>query len=300
MTFYYLTEELRRALENLNLNYLTEIRLRNGQPVIIRFRGEYNYINSFGITSDCDNAIICNDAGKCLYAAMENSVYAYTEQLKRGFITVDGGVRIGIGGEYVTQGGDTVTVKNVTSLNLRIPHDVVGAANELYGHVCNGEIFNTLLFSRPGYGKTTLLRDIARNIARKTQLNVLVFDERNEIAAVDGDGRGYDLGKGCDIIRGADKLTAFSNAVRAMSPQVIITDELYGAEDLLAAQYAADCGISIIASSHTVDREQLKKMPFSRYVELSGAGKQAVIYDKDFNIVCHCSTVGRVGNSGGN
>lgn len=297
MNLNFLPEELKPTLNNINLNFLSEIRLRQGQPVIIQYKGEYTYINSYGVANSAANAIVCKNAEKVLYAAMEKSVYAYSEQLKKGFITVDGGVRIGIAGEYVTQGGETVTVKNVTSLNIRIPHDVVGAADEIYAVINGGKLKNTLIFSPPGYGKTTLLRDLAGNISKNTELNVLVFDERCEIAGYGGKANGFDLGCRCDVICGADKVTAFANAVRVMRPQVIITDELFGQGDYDAVRYVIDCGITVIASSHTIDKKILKSLPFETFVELKGLGEKAVAYDKNFNIICHCSTVGRVGNS---
>lgn len=295
MKLYFLPTEILSALNNLNLNNLNEIRLRSGQPVIIQFRGEYKYINKYGVCSNSENALVCASAENVLNAAMSGNVYVYSDQLKSGFITVDGGVRIGIAGEYVMQGNNIITVKRVTSLNIRIPHDVCGAADGLYDVVCGNGIKSTLIFSPPGFGKTTLLRDIARKISLNTQNSVLIFDERNEIAAIGGDGKGFDLGSGCDIVRGSNKLTVFKNSIRVMRPDVIITDELYGDEDIKAVKYAVDCGITVIASSHTVDRERLKELPFSLYVELHGIGKEIVVYDKNFNSVCNCSSVGRIG-----
>ena len=287
--------EIRTAVGNLNLNYLTEIRLRNGQPVIIQYRGEYNYIGSYGVCRQGD-ALKCIDAQSILNEAMEGSVFAYSEQLKNGYITVSGGVRIGVAGEYVTDGNNTITVKGVTSLNIRIPHDIRGAGSGIFKTISLGGLKSTLLFSPPGFGKTTILRDLARQTSANSLSNVLIFDERNEIAAVGGDGTGFDLGKNCDIVRGANKLSAVANAIRAMRPDVIITDELYGQEDYSAVDYANKCGITVIASSHTVERDKLKKLPFNYFVELTGIGKPAFIYDKNFDINCNCSTVGEPGN----
>lgn len=296
MILHFLPPEILSALNNVNLKYLNEIRLRSGQPVIIQYRGEYKYINKYGIASDLTKPLVCGNAESVLNAAMSGNVYVYSEQLKNGFITIDGGVRIGIAGEYVMQGSEVLTVKRVTSLNIRIPHDVYGAAEGIYGAVCGGAVKNTLVFSPAGFGKTTLLRDLARKISQNTDKNVLIFDERNEIAAIDGDGNGFDLGKGCDIVRGSNKIIAFRNAVRVMRPDVIITDELYGVEDVNAVKYATECGIAVIASSHTVDRQKLKELPFSLYAELHGIGKEIVVYDKNFNTVCNCASVGRIGN----
>lgn len=295
MNLHFLPSEILAALSNINVNHLNEIRLRSGQPVIIQYRGEYKYINLYGITATVANAIVCTSAENVLNAAMSGNVFVYSEQLKNGFITVDGGVRIGIAGEYVMQGNEILTVKRVTSLNIRIPHDVVGAADGVYGVICGDGIKNTLIFSPPGFGKTTLLRDLARKISQNTYLSVLIFDERNEIAAVDGDGNGFDLGKGCDIVRGGSKIAAFKNAIRVMRPDVIITDELYGGEDINAVRYAVECGISVIASSHTVDGQKLKELPFELYAKLLGIGKEIVVYDKNFDTVCNYSSVWRVG-----
>lgn len=298
MNLHFLPAAVKSALANLNLNYLTEIRLREGQPVIIQYRNEYKYIDAYGATEKSGDVIVCKGAEHALYTAMEKSVYAYSEQLKNGFVTVSGGVRIGIAGEYVTDGDKVVTVKNVTSLNVRIPHDVAGCAENLYQTIANDGIKNTLVFSPPGLGKTTMLRDFARTISRSGNLSVLVFDERNEISGLDGSGRGFNLGKNCDVVRGTDKLYALVNAIRALRPQVIITDELYGQTDTDAVKYAVQCGINVIASSHSVDPEVLKSMPFELFVRLTGIGKEAVVYDKNFDFVCNCSTVGRVGYGG--
>ncbi|MDE7084533.1 MAG: AAA family ATPase [Clostridia bacterium] len=288
------------AIDNLNINFLNEIRLRRGQPVIIQYCGEYMYINRYGKSSNRTNAIVCESAEAVLHAAMSDNVYMYAEQLKNGFITVGRGVRIGIAGEYVMQGGDILTVKNVTSLNIRIPHDVYGSSDELYDIICGQPIKNTLIFSPPGCGKTTLLRDIARKISQSTFYSVLIFDERCEIAAIDGENEGFELGKSCDVVRGGNKFAAFTNSIRVMRPDVIITDELSGDGDLNSVKYAVECGISVIASSHTVDREKLKKFPFEIFAELRGIGKEVLVYDKNFNTVCNCSAVGRTrtGNLG--
>ena len=286
MRLSFLPEAVKASLTNLNSNYLTEIRLRRGQPVIIEYKGEYKYINRTGIAKCEGGLIYSEDLDSVILSATNGCVYNYTEQMKNGFITVEHGVRIGIAGEYVTQSGSVQAIKNITSLNIRIPHIIPGCADFIVKNVFSNGLHSTMLYSKPGFGKTTALRDIACHLGQGKRLNVLVFDERNEIAALDGAGNGYDLGSGVDVIRCGDKKSAIASAVRAMKPQVIVTDELYGDCDMQAVQYAADCGICIIASSHVCNREILRKMPFEYYVNLVGIGVQPVIYDKNFNTYC--------------
>jgi stage III sporulation protein AA len=286
MNLSFLPQEIISSLKFININFLSEIRIRKGQAVIIEYCGEYKYINSLGVAKDSRTAIYVNDIDAILNSATGGSVYAYAEQLKKGFITVDGGIRIGVAGEYVCDGERVTAVRNITSLNIRIPHDVLGSANSIYNCVFKNGIKNLLIFSPAGYGKTTILRDLTKHISSRQKFNILVFDERNEIAAFDGDNFAFMLGDRVDVVRGGVKLQSFENAIRTMKPQVIICDELASESDIKAIDYAISCGIKIIASSHLQDKTKLKKLPFEFYACLTGIGKPPLIYDKDFNIVC--------------
>ena len=287
MTLSFLPNEVQNALSHLNYNFLSEIRLRRGQPVIIEYRGEYKYINAFGIADNTNNLITVAEIEPIILSATNGCIYNFTEQMKNGFITVGHGIRIGIAGEYVTLNGEVTTIKEITSLNIRIPHNVVNCADFIVENLYFDSLHSTLLFSKPGLGKTTMLRDIALSLSKTQKYNILIFDERNEISAICGKD-GYDLGDRVDVIRCYEKKSAIASAIRAMKPQVIITDELYGDRDIESVRYAADCGITVIASSHICNKEILQKMPFEFYVQLIGIGA-TVIYDKNFN------TVGRGG-----
>ena len=286
MSLSFLPEVVKSAIGHLNFNRISEIRLRRGQPVIIEYDGEYRFLGDFGITDKAGDALAVADVSSVLNSATGGCIYGYTEQLKNGFITVEHGVRIGVAGEYVTENGVVNTIKSVTSLNIRIPHDIIGCSEKLFKSLYSDGAKSTLIFSKPGLGKTTMLRDIARNLSLKSFKNVLVFDERGEIAALDGYGDGYDLGT-VDVVRCYSKLGAISSAIRAMRPDVIVTDELYGEEDFKAVKYAADCSITVIASTHVTDREILKKTPFEYFVELTSLGGEPEIYDKNFNSYCN-------------
>ncbi len=296
MILDFLPSPLKEALKNINLNFLYEIRIRRGQPVILGYNGEYKYIDTFGLSQTPDRAIVIDDVEVILSHITQKSVYAYSEQLKQGFITIDGGVRVGICGEYVMQSGNIISVKNVTSINVRLPHRIIGCADNLYKTISKTGINNTLIFSPPGFGKTTLLRELTCLISENHLLNMLVCDERCEISAASGANFYFNLGKNCDIVRGADKLTAFANCVRSMNPQLIVCDELYGERDFSAAKFTIECGCKLISTTHLCDIKALSKFPFEYYVELSGIGKVAKVYDKNFNFISNCTTVGRPWN----
>ncbi|MCD7728441.1 MAG: hypothetical protein LUI60_00820 [Clostridia bacterium] len=283
MNLGFLPEDILSAIKNVNINYLSEIRLRQGQPVIIEYGGEYKYICGGGVTDKRNAAIVCSDTAATLFSAMGGCVYNYAEQLKDGFITVEGGVRIGVAGEYVTENGAIKTIKNAHSLNIRIPHDVKGCSEFVYDRLFGTKLCSVLLYSVPGYGKTTMLRDIVRKISSSYKVNILVLDVRNEIS---GGANGYNLGENVDVVLSCDKLISVKSAIRAMKPQIIVTDELYGENDMEAMRFAADCGIYTIASSHICNKSLLKKMPFLYYVHLTGINCLPEIYDKDFNIIC--------------
>lgn len=283
MGLSFLPEYIKNAVLNLNYNLLSEIRLRQFQPVIVEYRGEYVYLTPYGVSENKNKAVICKDVEQVLSNAVGGYIYGYTEQLKKGFITVNHGVRIGIAGEYVCEKGQVQTVKNVTSLNIRLPHNVLGCSEFLFKSIFAQSLPSVLIFSKAGYGKTTLLRDIALNLSNRTNLNILILDERSEISAMDGEGNGYDLGDRIDVVRCNNKIDSIYNAMRAMKPQVLITDELYGEDDISAIKYAMSCGVTAIASSHVSQKSILKKMPFEYYVELTGIGKSPIVYDKNFN-----------------
>ena len=296
MCLSFLPDAVKNSLANVNYNFISEIRLRKGQPVLIEYRGKYCYINEFGISENYKNAIVCGDLEPVLMSAANGCIYNYTEQIKNGFITVLNAVRIGIAGEYVIQNGQVQTIKNITSLNIRIPHNVVGCSNFIFENLFFNGLHSTLLYSLPGLGKTTMLRDLTINLSKLKKYNILVFDERNEIAAIDGGGSGYDLGERVDVIRCYNKICAIKSAIRSMKPEIIVTDELYGNSDFEAVKYASDCGICVIASSHITDTAALKNLPFEFFVNLTGINACPLIYDKDFNTYSNRNTDDVVGN----
>ena len=276
----FLPQNVKDAIRHLNLRKLYEIRLRAEKPVTVNFEGEYRYLSDYGLTDYADKAVRCDmqDIADCVFKAGKYSVYSVEEQIKRGYITAENGERLGLAGEYVFEKGQPLAVRNFTSLCIRVPHEVVGCGAEIYQRCMRDKLRNVLISSPPGLGKTTILRDLGRILSEKTRKNILICDERGEISS----GK---TGDTCDVLRFSDKKTAFEAGIRAMRPDIIITDELLR-EDCEALRRAIDAGICVLASAHFSAVEYITP-PFSelfeRFVLLDEReiGKIRGVYEKD-------------------
>ena len=262
----FLPERIKDALENVNINNVYEIRLRADFPTLINYLGEYKYLGSYGVCERIEQAIVCDDGdiSDCVFRAGNYSVYSVEEQIKRGFITAGKGERIGLAGEYVFDKGQPLSIRNFTSLCIRVPHEIVGCGDEIFQRCMRDKVRNVLIASPPGLGKTTILRDLGRIISEKGRKNVLICDERGEIGC-------GNVKNGCDILKYADKATAFEAGIRAMRPDVIITDEL-SALDCSAVEKAVYGGVKVLASAHFSCISDIKQPflgLFERYVILN-------------------------------
>lgn len=275
----FLPQNVKESVKRLNLKCLYEIRIRAGKPITVNYQGKYRYLGAFGVTERAENAIQCTqfDVADCVYRAGNYSVYSVEEQLKEGFVTAESGERIGIAGEYVFEKGQPFALRNFTSLCIRVPHEIYGCSDEIYQRCMSDKIRSLLIMSPPGIGKTTILRDLSRILSVKYAKNILICDERGEISAGDTGGTS-------DVMKFADKATAFSAGIRAMRPDIIITDEL-SAQDCTAVEKAILAGIAVIASAHFSCMHTVKTPflgLFERYVLLNAReiGGIYQIYDE--------------------
>lgn len=276
----FLPENVKDGLTRLNLQYLYEIRIRADKPVTVNYEGKYRYLGDYGLTENAEKALVCDstDITDCVFRAGKYSVYSVEEQIKQGFLTAENGARIGLAGEYVFEKGQPFALRNFTSLCIRVPHEIIGCAQEIYQRCMRDRVRNTVIMSAPGLGKTTLLRDLGRILSEKTRKNILICDERGEISA-------GEVGKSCDIMKYSDKKTAFEAGVRAMRPDMIITDEL-SVDDYKAVEKAVCAGITVIASAHFSEISSVKPPLlglFERYIILdeSEIGKIKGVYGAD-------------------
>ena len=280
----FLPPIVRESIRLLNAQKLYEIRLRAGKPVTVNFAGEYRYLGAYGLTDFSEKALYCDmqDLADCVFRAGKYSVYSVEEQIKNGFITAENGVRIGIAGEYVFEKGQPLTIRNFTSLCIRVPHEIVGCGVEIYQRCLRDKMRSVLIVSSPGLGKTTILRDLSRIVSENTRQNVLICDERGEISV-------GNTGNSCDVLRFSDKKNAFEAGIRAMRPDMMITDEL-SMDDCKAVENAVSAGICVLASAHFSVFSNIKDVfldLFERFVVLDEReiGKIKCIYDNKGRVI---------------
>ena len=294
-----LPDKIISAIKTLNYANLQEIRLRANKPVTVCYCSNFYFLGTNGIVSGKSNALYLTptEIADIVHKSSNYSIYTINDNLKQGYITLSSGERIGIIGQVVSENDSVITVKNFSSLNIRIPHEVKGISNDLMDYLIDdGEFLNTLIISSPAVGKTTLLRDIVRNLSSiQFAKNVLVVDERNEISASFNGKSAMDLGDFSDIITFSSKEFAFTNGIRSMSPDIIATDEIGTKNDYDAILKASSCGVKILATIHAKDIDELLRKTdfivlknyktFKRYVVLKLTnGKRVIdkVYDENF------------------
>ncbi len=255
----YLPAKPRHLLTFTNVGDAEEIRLRKGLPLVVVFSDKSYFLSNNGtFTDNIKNALIISgdDINEALELIVKSSLYTAENSLKQGFVTVEGGNRIGVSGSAVITNSKISSIRNISGLNYRLAKEIFGSSNKIIDNIYrNNKIQNTLIISPPCCGKTTILRDIARNLSNMG-VKVSIADERNEISALSSGYIGFDLGYSADVLEGASKKDSFRILIRSMSPDVIITDELGGDEDYQSVKKAIHSGVSVIASVHSDSREE--------------------------------------------
>ena len=299
--------KLRKLLEPLKISHLEEVRLRADQPLMVVWNGKDYFVTDQGQLS-MDQSQSWKVPESLLREAVEafssHSLYAYEEELRQGFFTIQGGHRIGVAGKVVLEHGAVKTMKYLSFLNVRIAHEKRGCADDILPHIRRSDgIYNTLMLSPPGIGKTTFLRDLIRQLsagdAGAPGMKVGVVDERSEIAACHLGIPQNDLGPRTDVLDGCKKTEGIRMLLRSMSPQILAVDELGGKEDFAAVKQALCCGCRVLGTVHAGCVQELLDKPylqacvtqklFGRYIliERNSRGERSTtIYDERMERIC--------------
>lgn len=246
----YFPNEIKRIIPNEYLHNLEEIRLRTNRNIFLKVGQE---------EKELEHLITTQEILEILQRVCDNSIYTYQNQICNGFVTIKGGHRVGITGNVVIKEGEVINISHIYSLNFRVARQILGCSQKILPYLLNlkeNNIYNTIILSPPGRGKTTMLRDSIRNISNGIKeysfkgINIGVVDERGEIAAMYKGAPQNDLGKRADILDNISKAEGMKMLVRSMNPKVVVADEIGKKEDVEAINYAVCSGVKGLFTAH--------------------------------------------------
>lgn len=292
---------IRRLLMDAELDYdkVYEIRLRVGRPLFLTYDGGECFLNSKG---GKQYLVTREDLKETLEYVSGYSLYAYEDELRQGFLSVQGGHRVGVTGKVILDGDRIRGMKYISCINVRLAHQILGCADQIMPYIQRKDwVAHTLIVSPPRCGKTTLLRDIIRQLSNGREavpgLTVGVVDERSELAGCYQGVPQNDLGMRTDILDGCPKAEGMQMLIRSMSPAVVAVDELGKEEDFKAVESVIHCGCKLIATAHGNSMEDVLNQPFfyklvqerlfERYILLGKNGRAGTvqgIFDRNGNL----------------
>lgn len=279
---------LRPILEKLDLQNLQEIRLRTQQPLLVTQGGREYFVGENGkLTSSIQNVrrVTKQELQETLEYMASHSLYAFEDEIRQGFLTLPGGHRVGLAGKIVLEDGKVKHIKHISCLNVRMSHQVKGCADEALPYLMQeNEPYHTLIISPPGCGKTTMLRDLIRQISDGTDYfhgcTVGVVDERSELGGSYFGCLQNDLGIRTDVLDCCPKAEGMMMLVRSMAPRVIAVDEIGDSRDIQAIETVIHCGCRLIATVHGSDMEDVKRKPLlQRLVQERVFQRYLLLYD---------------------
>lgn len=287
-----LSIKIRKLIANakLNFDYVQELRLRvNGPLIVVYYNKEYFISQNSELKHNKKEAyfISQNEMRETMEYISNYSLYAFEDELRQGFITIQGGHRVGVAGKIILEEQRIKHMKHISFINIRLSHQIKGCADQVMSYISDKKsVYHTLIVAPPGGGKTTLLRDIIRQLSDGEAgkgVTVGVVDERSEIAACYMGVPQNELGIRTDILDCCPKAEGMMMLIRSMSPEIIAVDEVGSREDIEAIEYVINCGCKLIATVHgsTIDDVRnkpllgklVKEKVFERYILLTGKNK---------------------------
>lgn len=259
-TLEYLPAAVRRSLQRIpdsRLARVQEIRLRSSRPVGIAESGREQFLTANGtltLQPEAALTVSADDIARSFQAVVSYSVYSHEQDTAEGYVTIRGGCRVGICGSAVRQGGRVQSVRNISGLNFRIAGEYLGTAASVMRQVGQGS--SLLVAGEVGSGKTTFLRDICRMLGNSYR--TALIDERGELAAVLRGVPQNDVGLMTDVLDGYPRAAGIRTALRVLTPDYIVCDEIGTLEDAEAILQASGCGVRFAASAHAGSIDDLK------------------------------------------
>ncbi len=279
---------------------LQEIRLRTGQPLRILKGNRESVLPG----EEKPHIVTKEEMRETMEYISHYSLYAFENELRQGFLTIEGGHRVGVAGKVIMEREKVKNIQYISSINIRVSHEILGCADQVLPYITqNRQVCHTLIISPPCCGKTTLIRDLIRQISDGNEYvkgcTVGVVDERSELGGCYLGIAQNHLGTRTDILDCCPKADGMIMLIRSMAPRVIAVDEIGTAEDIHAVEYAMQCGCKLIASVHGLDMDEATKKPvlgelirrrmFERYVVLGNGdhpGEIRGIYDGRGSVLC--------------
>ena len=277
----FLSPELKEIISAVPQRYLSEleeIRLRRDRPMMLGVGGTDYFVRRDGSVNHTPAGgfvVDASDLEKVIHNISGYSIYALEEELRNGYLTLPGGHRVGLTGKAVLENGRIKTIKHLAGLNIRVCREVKGIAGAVLSKLIDrtaGSVYHTVIFSPPRCGKTTLLRDLVRQISDGVPgLNfpghtVGVVDERSEIAGCHRGAPQMDVGVRTDVLDGCPKAEGMMILLRAMSPDIIVTDEIGKMEDIKALEEVFNAGVRVIVTIHGSSLRELAGRPALKYL----------------------------------
>ena len=268
----FLPEEAAVAIKFFNEKDIEEIRIVAGCSCAVVVRGK---LCDMGITISTDQL------SKIIFKMCRGSIYAMQPTLARGYLTLPGGHRVGVCGSVTAENGEVKHMGDICAVCIRIAREVKGVSDKLIKEIeVGGRLFNTLIISPPGSGKTTMLRDIARNLGNRHK--VCIADERSEIAACSRGVITNDIGRYTCVLDSVPKGVGIEMLLRTMSPEVIITDETGSYEEEKAICQVINCGVKIITSVHGYSEKDVSRRKYIGSLIENGIFEKIIVLSSRF------------------